>query len=249
MEFITLPPEITSALIHSGPGAQSLFEASNAWQRLGLGLEESVPIYASALSSAAETWQGRASVAMVESVQPYLGWLRTAAQQCQQLASSAQAAAVAFSSVVSQVVQPAVVTANRTRLAQLLATNGFGRNAAAIAETEAQYDRMWVNNSAAMSRYETTSAQAVTVQKFSSPPEIVSPSGLGAQASAVQSAAATPAAAVQSLVSPLASFDPTTGWFGLANAWGNQFISSGFPINLLSYLAQSSSAQDRKSVV
>ncbi|MDT5351354.1 MAG: hypothetical protein QOH91_4641 [Mycobacterium sp.] len=248
MEFITLPPEITSALIHLGPGAESLIDASNAWQRLGLGLEESVPIYASAVSSAVETWQGRASMAMVESVQPYLGWLRTTAQQCQQLASSARAAAAAFSSAVSQVVHPAQVSANRTRLAQLLATNGFGRNAAAIAETEAQYERMWVNNSAAMSRYETASAEAVAVPEFSSPPTIVSPTGLGAQASAVQSAAATPAAAVQSLVSPLASFDPTKGWFGFANTWGNQFIASGFPINLLSYLAQSSSAQALQAV-
>jgi PPE-repeat protein len=249
MEFIALPPEVTSALIHSGPGAESLIEASGAWQRLGVGLEESVPIFASAVSSATEAWQGRASVAMVEAVEPYLGWLRTTAQQCQQLASSAQAAAAAFSSAVSQVVQPAQVSANRTRLAQLLASNGFGRNAAAIAETEAQYERMWVNNSAAMSRYETASAQAVGVPEFSSPPTIVNPTGVAAQASAVQSAAAaTPAGTVSQLVSPLASFDPTSGWFGLANAWGNQFISSGFPINLLSYMAQSSSAQALQAV-
>ena len=40
MEFTTLPPEITSALIHSGPGAESLIGASEAWQQLGTDLED-----------------------------------------------------------------------------------------------------------------------------------------------------------------------------------------------------------------
>jgi hypothetical protein len=41
----------------------------------------------------------------------------------------------------------------------------------------------------------------------------------------------------------MSSFDPNSGWFGLANTYANQFVSSGFPINLLSYLAQNSSAR------
>ncbi len=109
MEFITPPPEVTSALIHPGPGAESLIEASGVWQQLGVGLEESVPIYASVLSSLTEVWRGPSSVAMIQAVEPYLTWLRTTAQQCQQLASSAQAAAAAFSSAVSAVVHPSEV--------------------------------------------------------------------------------------------------------------------------------------------
>ena len=46
------------------------------------------------------------------------------------------AAAAAFNSVRAAVVPTAEVAANRMRLAQLLATNGFGRNLPAIAETE-----------------------------------------------------------------------------------------------------------------
>jgi PPE-repeat protein len=139
MEFITLPPEVTSALMHSGPGAGSLIEASGAWQRLSSNLEESASSYATALSSLTEAWYGPSSLAMVQAVEPYISWLRSTAQQSEQLSASTQAAAAAFGSTVSAVVHPSVVSANRVRLAQLLATNRLGGNLAAIAETDAQY--------------------------------------------------------------------------------------------------------------
>ena len=47
---------------------------------------------------------------------------------------------------------------------------------------------------------------------------------------------------------PSRRFDPNVGFVGLANTYANQFISSGFPINLLSYLAQSQSAQALQGV-
>jgi PPE-repeat protein len=258
MEFTTLPPEVISALIHAGPGAQSLIEASDAWQRLGTNLEESAGINGAALSSLTEDWHGPSASAMAQAVQPYLTWLRTTAQQCQQIASSALAAVAAFSSVQAAVVPVAQVLANRTRLAQLLATNTFGKNLPAIAQTEDQYQGMWANNSAAMSRYQAASAQATTLPQFSSPPSITNPAGGAAQASAAPgtaasssaaraaAAAAAPAAAGDSL--NLGLLDPTTGYFGLANQYANQFISSGFPINLLSYLAQNTSAQALQTV-
>ena len=206
------------------------------------------------LSSLTEAWRGPSSSAMIQAVGPYLTWLRTTAQQCQQLGSSAQVAAAAFGSTLSAVVHPAAVSANRIQLAQLLATNGFGRNLATIAETEAQYESMWVNTSAAMYRYEAASAQALVLPQFSSPPSIANVTGPAAQASAVPAAAAAaaPAAAVSPLDSVLqalgVNFDPQAGWFGLANTYANQFISSGFPVNLLSYAAQNTSAQALQAV-
>ncbi|QLL08514.1 PPE family protein [Mycobacterium vicinigordonae] len=276
MEFITLPPEISSALIHSGPGAASLTEASYAWQRLGVELDESASVYTPAVAALAGLWHGPASSTMVDAVAPYLSWMRTTAQQCRQLGLAAQAVVSEFNSTLSTVVHPAVVAANRQQLAQLLATNGLGRNLTAIAETEAQYERMWVNNAAAMYRYETATAQALLVEPFTSPPQITDAEGEGAQAAAVQTASATsagtaarsaqsamastaaalPADAVAPPVSPIdalvqavgVTFDPNQGWFGLANTYANQFISSGFPINLLSYMAQNTSAQALQSV-
>lgn len=274
MDFIGLPPEVTSALIHTGPGAQPLLEASAAWRRLGYDLEESIRAYSPVLASVAEAWNGQASTAMIQAVGAYLTWLGNTAQQCLALGTSAQAAAAAFGSVQAAVVHPSVVAANRARLAQLLATNGLGKNVAAIAETEAQYERMWVSNAAAMYRYQAATAQALQLPMFTSPPTITTPEGPAAQAEAVQTASASaassnvstvlanaaaavaPANAVPPPVSPVdtllqaigVTFDPNQGWFALANTWANQFISSGFPLNLLSYLAQNTSAQALQSV-
>jgi PPE-repeat protein len=252
MDLLALPPEVTSALIHSGPGAGSLIEASAAWQRLTTELENSAATYTSALSALSESWKGPSSAAMVEAVQPYVTWLRNTAQQSQQLAESTQAAAAAFNAAQANVVQPAAVTANRTRLAQLIATNGFGRNLPAIAATEDQYQAMWATNSAALSRYQAATTQALDLQQFLSPPTIADPAGAAAQATATSAAAATPAQSIgqflESIVGTPFGFDPNVGWFGLANTYANQFISSGFPINMLSYIAQSNSAQALQSV-
>ncbi|OBI81485.1 PPE family protein [Mycobacterium asiaticum] len=251
------PPEVTSTLIHTGPGAGSLIEAAGAWQRLAVELENSVSTYASTLSSLIDSWDGPSAMAMLQSVQPYLLWLRETAQQSSQMATSAESAASAFTAVRSTVVHPSVVTANRTRLAQLLATNRFGTNTAAIAETENEYQTMWANNSAAMSRYQASSSQATTqLSNFNSPLSATDPGGTARQELAVNQAQALGAGNVgNSLVSDLSSAgifgadgDPNQGWFGYFSTWGNQFISSGFPINMLSYLAQNSSASALQSV-
>ncbi len=260
MEFTTLPPEITSALIHSGPGAESMFEASGAWQELGTTLEESAENYGAALSSLAGTWHGTSSAAMVQAVEPYVTWLRVTAQQAQQTAASAQDAATAFNSVRAAVVPTGQVMANRMQLAQLLATNGFGRNFPAIAETEAEYQSMWASNSAAMNRYQAASTQATTLPQFSSPTSVTNPTGLAAQASAVAAkpAAATSGATTAQSGGLLSLFAQIEALFSFsnnsnaavgpnANFW-NTIFSSGFPINLLSYLAQSQSAQALQGV-
>jgi PPE-repeat protein len=251
MEFTTLPPEITSALIHTGPGAESLIAASAAWQQLGTTLEDSAENYGATLSSLTGTWHGPSSATMVQAVEPYVTWLRTTAQQTQQIASSAQAAAAAYNSVRASVVPTADVTANRQQLAQLLATNGFGRNFPAIAETEAEYQSMWANNSAAMTRYQAASTQASALPQFASPTSATNPTRLATQGSAAPAAttsAAPTTAATTAATTSAAAFDPTTGFVGLANTYANQFISSGFPINMLSYLAQNQSAQALQGV-
>jgi PPE-repeat protein len=257
MEFITLPPEVTSALIHAGPGAHSLVAASGAWQELAASLEDTAEIYSSVLSSLTEGWHGASATAMTQAAAPYVAWLTATAQQSQQTAVAAETAAAAFTSTLVSMVHPSLVAANRTRLMQLLATNWFGINLPAIAETEQEYQMMWANNSAAMSRYQATSQQATSqMSQFSSPSATTNSAGLAEQNAAVSSAQGSAVsrvsnAAVQPLAAPAAAgdpvnlgiADPTTGYFGLLNQYANQFISSGFPINLLSYAAQNTQAQ------
>ncbi len=247
IDFGILPPEVTSALIHSGPGAGSLIEASGVWQQLSIELEDSVGSYASVLSLLTAAWRGPSSTAMAKAVEPYLAWLRTTAQQCEQVGSSVRAVVAAFELTHFTVVPPALVSANRTRLAWLLATNFFGINLPAIAETEAEYVAMWVNNSVAMYRYAVSSASAVVQQQFSLPPVIVDPTGLATQANAVSAAVNLPSAA--SILDQLEAFDPTTGWFGLANTWANQtFAAGGYPVNILGVLAQLATAKGFQSL-
>jgi PPE-repeat protein len=269
MDFISLPPELTSALVHSGPGAESLIEAADAWQSLGVGLEDTAPIYTSLVSALTQVWQGPSAAAMSQAVAPFLTWLRSTSAQCQQLASSAQTAAAAFSTTLAAVAPPAQVAANRTRLAQLIATDRLGNNLAAIADTEAQYQTIWVNNSAALSRYEAATAQALDLPQFSSPPTIANATAAVDQATAASSAAATPAAGIlQSIFGP-GTNTTGTGIAGILNLFSgsaqssfgsllnsnivttgtiNSIFSSGFPINLLSYLAQTSTAQALQTV-
>ncbi|ASW91855.1 PPE family protein [Mycobacterium marseillense] len=247
------PPEVTSTLIHTGPGAGSLIEAAGAWQRLAVELENSVSTYASTLSSLIESWDGPSAMAMLQSVQPYLVWLRETAQQSAQMASSAQAAATAFGATRATVVHPSLVTANRTRLRQLLATNRFGTNTAAIAEAENEYQTMWANNAGAMTRYQATTSQATgQLSRFSSPLPDTTPDGTANQQAAVMNAnlldSGSGGSNVGDALNGLGSFDPNSGWFGWLSTWGNQEISSGFPVNMLGVWAQLATAQGVASV-
>ncbi len=53
---------------------------------------------------------------------------------------------------------PPVITANRTQLAVLVATNLLGQNTPAIAANEAAYGEMWAQDAAAMYGYAGASA-------------------------------------------------------------------------------------------
>ncbi|OBH62386.1 hypothetical protein A5684_12720 [Mycobacterium intracellulare] len=244
------PPEVISTLIHTGPGAGSLIEAAGAWQRLAVELENSVSTYTSTLTSLIESWDGPSATAMLQSVQPYLLWLRETAQQSAQMAASAEAAASSFSATRATVVHPSVVTANRTRLRQLLMTNRFGTNTAAIAEAENEYQTMWANNAAAMTRYQATTSQATgQLSRFTSPVPDTNPDGTANQEAAVTNANLMDAGSGgTNLLDSITGFDPNSSWFGWASTWGNQFISSGFPINLLGVWAQLATAQGVASV-
>jgi PPE-repeat protein len=168
---------------------------------------------------------------MTLSTVPYTAWLHATAVQATQMSMAATTMAGTFAITQAAVVHPSVVTANRTLLAQLIATNVFGVNFPAIAATEAQYTQMWADNTTAMLGYHAISLQTMTLQPFTPPPTTTNPVGMAAQRAAVVTPQA--AAAAPSLQLPLDSIftNPTIAFLILQ---ADSVIQSGFPFNLAS---------------
>ncbi|MCV7442950.1 PPE family protein [Mycobacterium paraense] len=216
------PPEITSALIHSGPGPGSLLAAANVWRKLALELQQTAADYASIVAGI--PWEGPSARAMTLSTIPYVSWLNTTAAQAAQMSMAASTMASSFVAARTAVVLPSVVTANRTLLADLIATNFFGINFPAIAATEAQYVQMWAGNTTAMLGYDVTRLQTMTLQPFTPPPATTNPAGVVAQ-----SAAVTTAQAISLPTDPI--FENPT--IALLLVHEESVIQSGFPFNLV----------------
>jgi PPE-repeat protein len=217
------PPEITSALIHSGPGPGSLLAAANVWRELAFELQQTAADYASIVAGI--PWQGPSAKAMTLSTIPYISWLNTTAAQTAQMSMAATAMASSFVASRAAIVHPSVVAANRALLADLIATNFFGINFPAIATTEAQYLQMWAGNTTAMLGYHATRLQTMTLQPFKHPPATTNPAGVAAQ-----TAAATSAQAINLPTDPI--FENPT--IALLLVHEESIIQSGFPFNLIS---------------
>ena len=195
MDFTFLPPEINSARMYTGPGSGSLLAAAGSWDSLAAELDITAQTYESVLSGLTSLhWRGPAADSMSAAAAPYMGWLHITAEQTRQAAMQTWAAAAAYELAHAMTVPPLAVTANRTQLAVLIATNFFGQNAAAIAATEAQYAEYWAQDAAAMSGYAANSAAAAQLTPFSSPKQTTNASGLTAQNAAVTQANANAAA-------------------------------------------------------
>jgi PPE-repeat protein len=195
MDFAFLPPEINSARMYAGPGSGSLLAAAGSWDSLSAELGTTAESYESVLSGLTSwQWRGPASEAMAATAALYMGWLQTTAEQTKHTAMQARTAAAAYEQAYAMTVPPPAVTANRTQLASLVATNILGQNTAAIAATEAQYAEYWAQDAAAMSSYSTSSAAATQLPRFSSPRQTVNPAGVGAQTASVNQANASAAA-------------------------------------------------------
>jgi PPE-repeat protein len=187
LDFGQLPPEITSALMYSGPGSSSLVAAASAWNSLAAELASTAQGYDKVvLQLAGEEWLGPSSAIMAAAVQPYVGWMTTTAGQAEQAAAQAQSAAAAFEAAFAAVVPPPLIAANRAELTQAAQTNVLGLNNGVIAQLEAQYAEMWAQDSAAMFQYAGSSAAASKVTPFVNAPPIANPA-----ASSLQSAATT----------------------------------------------------------
>jgi PPE-repeat protein len=169
MCFGRVPPEINSGRMFNGAGSGSMVQAAEAWGQLAGSLRETSAYCRAVTVQLSQGWQGTVALAVTYKMAGYLGWLDIAAEQAARTAAQARTAAHAHTSVVAALVSPDAIIINRARLVVLAATNYLGQASAAIADTEAEYEQMWVTDSAAMYAYARASADASTLASLNSP--------------------------------------------------------------------------------
>ncbi|RFZ14383.1 putative PPE family protein PPE29 [Mycobacterium marinum] len=211
MDFGALPPEINSARMYFGPGAEPMLTAAAAWGELAGELYATAASYQSVISGlTAGSWRGPASASMAAAAAPYIAWMSATAAQAEQTAAQAGGAAAAYETAFAMTVPPPVIAVNRSLLMSLIATNILGQNTPAIAATEALYGEMWAQDAAAMYCYAGASATAAKVTPFTPPQSIVNPAGLVGQGAAVAQATGTSVSTdAQAMLSQVISTVPT----------------------------------------
>ena len=197
-DFAAQPPEVISAKIYSGPGAESLLTAATAWEGLAGELQSTASNYQSVIAGLVSgDWTGPSSEAAAAAAAPYVSWLSTTAGQAEQTAGQARAAASAYETALAATVPPTEIAANRTQLLSLLQTNLFGQNNASIAALEAEYAQFWAQDVAAVTGYAGSSQAATTgLGSFTEAPQTTNDSGQATQAATAAAAATTPAETV-----------------------------------------------------
>lgn len=193
MYFSFVPPEINSGNMYAGPGSGPLLSAAAAWGRLAGELQSAVADYNAVVAGLTTgSWSGPSAQSMAAAAGPYAAWMSATAARAGEAAAQAQAAAAAYETAYAAVVPPELVTANRTQLMSLLATNLIGQNTAAISATEAQYMEMWAQDAAAMHGYAASSAAATKISAFTEPPQTTNGNAAAAASTAVASSSGNP---------------------------------------------------------
>jgi PPE-repeat protein len=190
MSFSLIPPEINSALMYQGAGSGPLLEAATAWDGLAADLEATATQYQTAITNLTTgTWLGPSSAHMAAAAEPYIAWLQSTAAEAAQTGAQAKAAAGAYQTAYASMVPPSAITANRAELTTLVSNNFLGQNTGAIAQNEAEYLDMWIQDALGMDTYNLNSTGASAGLPAQSAAPLVTS---GAQAAA--STAAAPAA-------------------------------------------------------
>ncbi|MHA7650228.1 PPE family protein [Mycobacterium sp. ML4] len=183
VDYGLLPPEINSARIYAGPGAASMVSAAVAWENLAADFAAAASGHRSVIEALTSgPWLGPASAKVVSAVSPFITWLSTSSEQAAETASQAAAAAAAYERAFAASVPPPLITANRTMLQQLIATNLLGQNSSAISMLEAQYAEFWAQDAGAMYNYAGSSAAATKLTPLAAPAAVVDPLGAYDQA-------------------------------------------------------------------
>jgi PPE-repeat protein len=173
MDFGMAPPEINSGRMYCGPGSGSMVEAAVAWDEQAACLNQEVAQWRAVTS--------KLTAAAVEAATPYISWLEGAATEATHAAGQAAVAACAHELAFAATVPPEVINNNRATLVSLATTNCLAQISAMIADTDAEYEKMWVDDADAMYAYARASAGASALTPFGSPPPTTDPAGLAPQ--------------------------------------------------------------------
>ena len=199
MSFMFFPPEINSGLMYSGAGSGPLMAAASAWGELAADLETTATSYQTVLAQlTGTTWLGPTSARVAAATAPFVAWLQGTSAQAAQTSAQASLAAAAYEGAFTATVPPAVVAANRSLLAALVATNFLGQNTPAIAATEALYMEMWFQDGLTMDTYAVTSQQAVVLPQQTPAPN-TSDGGISADTAAAAQSTTNSASGIGSL--------------------------------------------------
>ncbi|OBG60450.1 MULTISPECIES: PPE family protein [unclassified Mycobacterium] len=237
MDFGILPPEVNSGRMYAGPGSGPLLAAAGGWDSLSAELTVTAAVYESVLSGLTGLhWHGPASRAMAAGAAPYVAWLHTTAERARQAAMRARAAAAAYELAHAMTVPPPAIAANRSRLAQLIATNFFGQNTAAIAATETEYAEYWAQDASAMYAYSAGSAAAAQLSPFLSPRAATDAAGIADQQQAVAHASTNSGSQAVASAAP----GSTSGLFRILDSiqavqttFNALFNAEGFPAGII----------------
>lgn len=210
-DFGLLPPEVNSARMYVGPGANSMLAAANAWDGLAAVLNSAAVSYGSVIAGlAVESWLGPASASMAAAAAPYAGWLGAAALRAEATAAQARTAAAAYEAAFAMTVPPPLIAANREQVMSLASTNILGLNSPAIEALQAEYAEMWAQDAAAMFSYAASSETASTLLPFTAPTQATDPAGPAAAAAAAGQTGLLPTITAQTLQGLGALMSPTS---------------------------------------
>ncbi len=161
MSFSLIPPEINSALMYQGAGSGPLLEAATTWDELAADLESTATQYQTAITNLTTgAWLGPTSAHMAAAAEPYIAWLQSTAAEAAQTGAQAKVAAGAYHTAYASMVPPPVISANRAELTTLVSNNFLGQNTGAIAQNEAEYLDMWIQDALGMDTYQLHSTGA-----------------------------------------------------------------------------------------
>jgi PPE-repeat protein len=225
MSFSLIPPEINSALMYSGAGSGPLLEAATAWDELAADLEATATQYQTAITNLTTgTWLGPSSTQMATAAEPYIAWLQSTAAEAAQTGAQANAAAAAYGTAYSSMVPPPIISANRAELTTLVSNNFLGQNTGAIANNEADYLSMWIQDALGMDTYN----QASTGASGALPAQTAAPMVTSGVDPSAVAAAAVPADSSETLLVGIIN--------GIADLFGYGTLTTQTPLASLADL-------------